>query len=114
MTAATKCPHCQGTGRTDEYLDSLDCGHCDAAEQRMRLERAMNIVRDDCGIRDLAWTAYQIGLASAVPQGWQVVPIEPTDAMAVAAVRATLDDPRSINGVAQYRSMIAAAPKVKP
>lgn len=49
----------------------------------------------------------------AMPDGWKMVPIEPTDAMAVAAIEVTLGNP-AINGVAQYRAMIAAAPIAQP
>ena len=43
------------------------------------------------------------------PAGYQLVPIEPTDAMAIAAVKASLQNP-AINGVAIFRAMLAAAP----
>jgi hypothetical protein len=40
---------------------------------------------------------------------WKLVPIEPSDAMAIAAVKVSLRNP-AINGVPQYIAMIAAAP----
>ena len=47
--------------------------------------------------------------ARSTPPGWVTVPREPTDAMAVAAIKASLRNP-AINGVAIYRAMLAAAP----
>lgn len=49
----------------------------------------------------------------AAPDGWKLVPVEPTDAMAIAAIEVPLGK-LAINGVAQYRAMIAAAPVEQP
>ncbi|MGL5565442.1 MAG: hypothetical protein ACRDC4_06880 [Plesiomonas sp.] len=48
-----------------------------------------------------------------VPDGWRLVPVEPTDDMVNAAIKVSLRNP-SINGVPQYRAMLAAAPEYKP
>lgn len=48
-------------------------------------------------------------LRTPVPAGWKLVPIEPTDAMAVAALNVSLNNP-AINGVSQWAAMLAAAP----
>ncbi len=60
------------------------------------------------------WLAQRLGVIDGVPlpvpTGWKLVPVEPTDAMASAALGVALDD-RSINGVAQYRAMLSAAPE---
>lgn len=40
---------------------------------------------------------------------WKLVPMEPTDAMALAAIKVGLRNP-AINGVVQYKAMLAAAP----
>lgn len=45
-----------------------------------------------------------------VPEGYALVPIEPTDEMALAAIKASLMHTGLINGVPQYKAMIAAAP----
>lgn len=47
--------------------------------------------------------------AVQVPEGMALVPVEPTDAMAVAAIKASIRNP-AINGVHIYRAMLAAAP----
>lgn len=52
-------------------------------------------------------------MALATREGFVLVPVEPTDAMALSALKASLDD-RSINGVSIYRAMLAAAPKETP
>jgi len=63
------------------------------------------------------WLSQRLGVIDGallpVPSGWKLVPIEPTDAMAVAAIEVTLGNP-AINGVAQYRAMIAASPVAQP
>lgn len=49
------------------------------------------------------------GRAVGVPAGWKLVPIDPTDAMALAAVKSSLTS-RDINGTSLYATMLAAAP----
>lgn len=41
---------------------------------------------------------------------YKLVPLEPTDEMALEGLKASLDDQR-INGLPQYKAMIAAAPE---
>lgn len=48
-----------------------------------------------------------------VPDGWKLVPVEPTGDMANAAIKVSLRN-TSINGVPQYRAMLDAAPEYKP
>lgn len=45
-----------------------------------------------------------------IPDGWKLVPVEPTDDMALAAIKVTLRNP-SVNGVQQYKAMLSAAPE---
>lgn len=55
------------------------------------------------------------GEAKAVaPEGWKLVPIEPTDAMAAAAIGEAIDNKFQINGVNMWRVMLAAAPAAQP
>jgi hypothetical protein len=49
-------------------------------------------------------------VSAGVLEGWKLVPVEPTDAMALAACKVSLRNP-AINGVDQYRAMLAAAPQ---
>lgn len=46
-----------------------------------------------------------------IPDGWQLVPVEPTTQMSVAAVQATrcMCDTGHLNGI--YKAMLEAAPK---
>ena len=61
-------------------------------------------------LADLSHSATDLVAAQKVPEGMVMVPREPTDAMAVAAIKASLGSP-AINGVGVYRAMIAAAEK---
>ncbi len=69
MTAATKCPHCLGTGMLAGSYD-LDCTHCDVAHQRLALDA---IMREHAGpeteLSDLLWAIHQrafaMGMAAA-------------------------------------------------
>lgn len=45
-----------------------------------------------------------------IPEGWKLVPIEPTDEMAAAAIKASFDHPSAINGLPQYRAMLSVSP----
>jgi hypothetical protein len=47
-----------------------------------------------------------------IPEGWKLVPLEPTDAMKHAANVKYRDD-RQATAAALYRAMLAAAPPVK-
>lgn len=49
--------------------------------------------------------------APTVPEGWQLVPITPTNEMTLAAVQASLSHKGQINGVPQYKAMLTAAAK---
>lgn len=60
--------------------------------------------------------AYDVALFTSqpapisVPEGWKLVPIEPTEAMALAALKYSLAHPGQINGVNTYRVMVEIAP----
>jgi predicted membrane-bound mannosyltransferase len=60
---------------------------------------------------ELAEEAVRAKQFPVVPDGWQLVPVDPTSEMALAATNASLRNP-AINGVHQYRAMLAAAPKL--
>jgi len=47
--------------------------------------------------------------AAPVPEGWQLVPVEPTQQMVTAYIMAP-----SHNPIKQYKAMLAAAPKEQP
>jgi len=93
------------SARLREYADNNGYSHNDYADT-MRAA-ADEIERYYGGM--MAWKA-TVEAAAVVPEGWKLAPIEPTDAMASAALGVSLDD-RSINGVAQYRAMLATAPE---
>jgi len=63
-------------------------------------------------VRDTARTALAAPPAPSVPDGWKLVPVEPTDEMIDAGCDASnayrVDMDRS------YQAMLAAAPEVKP
>lgn len=128
-----KCPKCGGNKRLLAYPPHCDCkkavGDPHAAE-RERFEawakrRVFDLTRfEDADYEseyteletESAWEAWQARAAlsaPAVPPGWVLVPVEPTDAMAAAAIVVSLQDRNSINGVAQYRAMLKAAPSAK-
>ena len=48
--------------------------------------------------------------AGVVPDGWKLVPVVPSDAMAVAAVSASLKHKGVLNGLPQWAAMLEAAP----
>ena len=65
-------------------------------------------------ISNAAIAALEVAIAQpvqpAIPDGWKLVPLEPTDRMAAAAIGASLKDSVAINGLLQYKAMLAAAP----
>jgi len=46
----------------------------------------------------------------AEAEGWKLVPVVPTDAMAAAAIGASLKNKEVLNGMPQWEAMLAAAP----
>jgi hypothetical protein len=62
-------------------------------------------------IEELRGSVGKLG-GAVVPDGYKLVPIEPTDVMALAALGVSLRKPlTSLNGVDVYRAMLAAAPQ---
>lgn len=120
-----KCQICHDTGNKDRDIGGsyLNCIACSAATDRVALEAFIEKL-PAMGEQNQAWAIHQRALAMApkqeadhindvvkmvAPPGWKLVPVEPTDAMAVAAIKVTLGNP-SVNGVDQYRAMLAEAP----
>jgi hypothetical protein len=65
---------------------------------------------DQCEKYDKAITAIEPALAQpAVPEGWKLVPIEPTDEMLDAA-QSRVDDMYRVDAMNSYEAMIKAAP----
>lgn len=123
MSAAVKCAHCGDTGM-GEGSDYLDCTYCDAAEERAAFEDNLGSLLLSRPQRLFAWSCYlagkAAGAAQAVPDGWQAVPVEPTEEMlgdveekvggschSCSEWNASWDDCRRV-----YAAMLRAAPKV--
>ena len=79
----------------------------------------MEAVADpDMSPADKAGHVYRaMGGAPAAPAGWQVVPVEPTEAMELDGMRALRSTPRTATGASSreqawacYRAMLAATP----
>lgn len=51
---------------------------------------------------------YAAPVMPTVPEGYALAPIDPTDNMCAAAIGARLAHPQQLNGIHQYRAMIAA------
>lgn len=100
MTAAVtpleaRCEVCKDTGsKSQEMGGDLDCTACNAAIERMVMRNKLGLSWGD----DDAWRAYQLGKAAAatvvpvaaqpvVPEGWKLVPEEPTGNMYRAAAK---------------------------
>ena len=80
------------------------------AEQIKRMQEVIDCLVEQKAAYAEAWSAMlATPPAAPVPEGFKLVPLEPTDAMCLAAVKASLRNP-AINGLAQYRAMLAAAP----
>jgi hypothetical protein len=47
---------------------------------------------------------------AVVPGGWKLVPVEPTDQMALAALKVSLSGSSQINGVGIWKAMIDSSP----
>lgn len=86
------------------YLFSLEWSH--------GWERANETQREAYRERAVAAIA---ALRAAVPGGWKLVPVEPTDEMLIVALRTTRDDGyghcHDAVGSAVWRAMLSAAPK---
>ncbi len=96
--SAPLCTVCLDTGSKSQWIDGeLDCHACSAADERVALRKQMGqrgYPDQDCA----TWRAYQLGKAAAapvvpvaaqpvVPEGWKLVPEEPTAAMFDAACK---------------------------
>lgn len=108
MIAAVKCSTCNDTGSLPGSHD-LDCASCGVAVERVVFEAELPRIARTQAMRDAMWSAYVMGKAAgaaqAVPEGWRVVPIKPTPAMADAGAEV---DPERESVWAAY---LAAAPK---
>jgi len=67
-------------------------------------------------VRDHAWEIWQAALATQpqAPQGWKLVPIEPTEEMCQAALNCQDWDPKDTPEAEMYclyQAMVAAAPE---
>ncbi len=59
--------------------------------------------------RELMFIAWQAATKAAVPEGYKVVPIDPTEEMIVAWYESQYSEENMLSG---YDAMLAAAPKV--
>jgi hypothetical protein len=64
-------------------------------------------------VRAIQEEAYKAGMAAAVPDGWKVVPVEPTIAMCLSGAKARLSIEYPTPAEAAYIAMLSAAPEVK-
>lgn len=58
--------------------------------------------------RELMFIAYKAATKAAVPEGWKLVPVEPTEQMYLAGVKRCIFASESISII--YKAMLAAAP----
>ena len=86
-------------------------------EQIQDLLRVGNPSAEECRLIRMGWDAALARMrTTAVPDGWKLVPIEPTEDM----LRAMTDPFIAINGDNRkafeiaYTAMLSAAPEVKP
>ena len=111
----------------NETTDTAKAFHAQAARHQEQL-RAVEQIGYDRGIADAKAHPETLGLRSAlvkapapaVPDGWKLVPVEPTEAMKVAAFGPiieggrggpiTKDFLRQEIGIRTFKAMIAAAP----
>ena len=57
--------------------------------------------------RKAVFFGYQAGLSARIPEGWQLVPVEPTEEMCLEGDAGILDD---CNSDEIYKAMLSAAP----
>jgi ferredoxin-like protein FixX len=61
-----KCFHCNDTGSLSKALDGyLDCGHCDVAAERAKLEDWAFDLINQHGATAAMWLVFQHGQAAA-------------------------------------------------
>lgn len=59
------CAHCNDTGSLSQHLDgSLDCAHCDVADQRVKLEATAFDLIAEHGAAAAMWLVFQQGKAA--------------------------------------------------
>ena len=68
----------------------------------------------ESSVRAIQEEAYKAGMAAAVPDGWKVVPVEPTPKMLTAAYSVVRwDQDADVATRASYSAMLSASPEVK-
>lgn len=103
QSAQAACPACKGDGYTGHPMDDgerpVDCPDCAGS-----------------GLAEHSITANEA--AQAVPEGWQLVPVEATDAMVEASMirmditkRIPAGSVFKVLGARAWAAMLAAAPK---
>ena len=74
------------------------------------LRRPDGVYWNEKQAREIAKAAYAAGLAARVPEGWKMVPVEPTEAMLIVDIETDsfigIDDASKL-----YKAMLAAAPE---
>lgn len=102
------CQECGNSGERGQF-GVLDCAalNCTAATERAALDAHLLAI-GRLHERDVAWEAYKLGQAKAVPAGFALVPIKPTDDMVQAGACAL---PAYYVAYAElvYRTMVEAA-----
>lgn len=105
----TDCPAPPAPAVPDGWLRAIDeamvvhhVGIADQADDYETARKKMNL---------LLCVAQDIGAMHAIPEGWKLVPVEPTDEMIYMMTRATANYAERLDS---YAAMLAAAPEVKP
>lgn len=104
MPELKPCPFCGGEAELGSPIYYVECTSCmGGVPSYDSMEEAIS-----------AWN--RRSPPAAVPDGWVMVPNEPTREMAIAAVKAlddaTVSDPKAAgwDAIRAYRAMISAAP----
>ena len=83
-------------------------------EQIQDLLRVGNPADEECRLIRMGWdAAMRKRTAMSVPEGWKLVPTEPTKEMLEAGQTEWLDSAGADPSFDVYRAMLAAAPEVK-
>jgi hypothetical protein len=67
----------------------------------------------ESSVRAIQEEAYKAGIAAAVPEGWKVVPVEPTIDMCLSGAKARLSIEYPTPAEAAYIAMLSASPELK-
>ncbi|MBG4613401.1 hypothetical protein I5E47_02665 [Pseudomonas aeruginosa] len=120
---ARRCDECQHGGINDSATGVAACHECDWTGPEPEEDKCPGCQRENCmaaacpqcGARYVLVASEEIAAPVAqaqhsVPEGWKLVPIEPTQAQLSAGQTAWLADPMR-RSTTLYRAMLAAAPQ---